>query len=380
MLNGKSIRVGRNTWVRVANGEEELDYRPGDALDAMRRLEVSRSRSIGFGEARRMPTGATRAALSLVGTLVLALVAGTVPSQLCAQLIDEVEYTVVFEATWSEVTHPDDFPPNPHFSGLIGGTHNDQVAFWEVGGLASPGMETMAETGSKTLLTAEINDAILEGTAEAVISGGGISPSPGSVSKDFVITVDFPLVTLVSMVAPSPDWFVGTSGISLIEDGYWVAEKVVTLWPFDAGTDSGEGYTSANQDTDPQEPINLITDGPLGNGVPLGTFTFTLLTVASEEESPGNLPISVLSLRPNPANGPVTLRWSLEQSDRVDLLIYDVGGRLIRHLLSDVRSAGLNEISWDGRDRRGAPVQAGVYYFRVQTPTRSQRGRVVIVE
>ena len=57
-------------------------------------------------------------------------------------------YELTFEATWSEATHPDNFPPNPHFSGLIGGTHNDQVIFWSSGTLASPGLKSVAETGS----------------------------------------------------------------------------------------------------------------------------------------------------------------------------------------------------------------------------------------
>lgn len=321
----------------------------------------------------------TRSALGRAGTLAFALVAGTIPAQVSAQVLPDVEYRVVFEATWSAETHPDEFPPSPHFSGLIGGTHNDQVTFWEVGGLASAGMESMAETGAKTLLTAEVNDAIMDGTAEAVISGSGISTSPGSVSKDFAISEDFPLVTLVSMVAPSPDWFVGTAGVSLIEDGYWVGEKIITLWPFDAGTDSGESYTSPNQDTDPQAPITLITDGPLGNGVPLGTYTFTLLSTTNTEEFPATPSRSLLPARPNPAHGDVTLRWSLSRSEPVDLRIYDSGGRLVRELFSGSGAVGLNEIHWDARDRRGAPVRPGVYYYTVQTSSLFDGGRVVIM-
>jgi hypothetical protein len=29
-----------------------------------------------------------------------------------------VTYELTFNAAWSEKTHPDDFPQNPHFSGL----------------------------------------------------------------------------------------------------------------------------------------------------------------------------------------------------------------------------------------------------------------------
>ena len=119
-----------------------------------------------------------------------------------------VQYEAIFAATWSEQTHPKDFPPNPHFSGLIGGTHNDQVAFWKEGELATPGIRLMAEAGSKSPLDSEIQAAISAGTAYSLISGGGIGHSPGVVSVEFEISETHPLVALVSMIAPSPDWFV----------------------------------------------------------------------------------------------------------------------------------------------------------------------------
>ena len=95
---------------------------------------------------------------------------------------DAVKYKVTFDATWSEETHPDDFPPNPHFSGLIGASHNENVVFWRDGELASSGIKNMAETGSKNPLNTEILKAIMDRTAFKRISGGGIGTSPGSVS------------------------------------------------------------------------------------------------------------------------------------------------------------------------------------------------------
>ena len=190
-------------------------------------------------------------------------------------------YRVVFNATWSAATHPRDFPSSPHFSGLIGGTHNEAVRFWGPGQNATPGIKSMAETGAQRLLANEVQDAIDRlGTAELVLFGGGIGRSPGSVSLEFEISQDFPLVTLVSMIAPSPDWFVGVHGLSLLEAGDWVEGQTVALLPYDAGTDSGTTYNSPNQATVPPQPIRRITEPPLGNGrtaSPLGTFTFTRL-------------------------------------------------------------------------------------------------------
>lgn len=192
----------------------------------------------------------------------------------------QATYTVTFNSTWRAATHPVSFPSGPHFSGLIGGAHNDQIGFWRTGGLASPGIETMAEQGSKTLLRAEVQAAIAAGNAGSVISGGGIGLSPGSVSDTFSVNVNYPLATIVSMLAPSPDWFVGVSGLTLLEGGAWVENKVVTLWPYDAGTDSGPSYGSPDQDTNPADPIALISTPPVGNGVPVGQFVFTLVSVS----------------------------------------------------------------------------------------------------
>jgi hypothetical protein len=135
----------------------------------------------------------------------------------------------------------------------------------------------MAETGSVIALTDEVNTATTGGNAETLISGNGLSSSPGSVSVDFVISLDFTKVTLVSMIAPSPDWFVGVSGLELFEDGNWVREKAVDLYAYDAGSDSGTDYTSDNLETDPKEGIAKLTTGVFyvnGEVPKLGTFTF----------------------------------------------------------------------------------------------------------
>jgi hypothetical protein len=170
------------------------------------------------------------------------------------------------------------FPNRPHFSGLIGGTHNANVAFWEVGGLASPGIQAMAELGRKSPLDSEVESAIQAGDAFAVISGGGIPLSPGSVTVTFPASSEYPLMTVVSMIAPSPDWFVGTNGEPLIEGGAWRSSFVVDLDPYDAGTDSGGTYSAPNQPTSPQEAIHSLTATSIFAGTPpLGTFTVELI-------------------------------------------------------------------------------------------------------
>lgn len=191
-------------------------------------------------------------------------------------------YQVVFNATWSQQALPTNWPANAHFSGLVGGTHNENVHFWRDGETASEGIRLMAEVGQKTTLLNEIAPAIANGAAHFQSSGGGISPSPGSVSLIFPQPMqrNFPLVTLVSMIAPSPDWFVGVDSLNMIENGAWVTNKVVSLFGRDAGTDSGVTYISPDQTTLPRVAIASFAGFPaLQDGVivPFGNFTFTRL-------------------------------------------------------------------------------------------------------
>jgi hypothetical protein len=189
-------------------------------------------------------------------------------------------YSVTFQATWSAQSHPADFPANPHFSPLIGGTHSAAVRLWTAGGLASAGIEAMAELGRTSPFDQEVEAAIAAGTAERVLRGPNISVSPGSAALEFEIGRERPLVTLVSMIAPSPDWFVGVHDLSLLENGDWVRERVVTLEPYDAGTDDGVTYQSPDRDAQPRRPIMEIDGFPLdvqGRVDPMGTFTFRRL-------------------------------------------------------------------------------------------------------
>ena len=89
-------------------------------------------------------------------------------------------YRVTFESTWSRESHPVDFPNDAHFSPLIGGTHSSQARFWMPGGLATPGIQAMAERGRVSPLDTEVQAAIAAGTAFSVIRGGAIDRSPGT--------------------------------------------------------------------------------------------------------------------------------------------------------------------------------------------------------
>ncbi len=207
------------------------------------------------------------------------------------------EYELTFDAVWSPETHPDRFPTgrNPHFTSLIGGTHNESITFWEVGGTATSGIESMAETGNTSGVRSEVEAAISRMSAQSVLSGPSISPSPNSASMTFNIDARWSLVTLTSMLAPSPDWFIGVSGLNLLdENGKWHSKMEVELFAYDAGSEDGDNYSLNNPDTQPKEKIRRIEKAPfVVNGMTrsVGTFVFELQSTKSINVSPTSLSI-----------------------------------------------------------------------------------------
>ncbi len=192
----------------------------------------------------------------------------------------QARYRAVFESDWSPATHPQDYPDNAHYSPLIGATHLATTTFWQGGMLASTGIERMAEEGSQSPLDAEMAAAIASGVAEFLFRGGGLAPTPGVEAVEFDVTTAFPYVTLVSMIAPSPDWFVGVNGLPLIANGQWRDEVIVPLFPWDAGTDNGATYDSADADAAPATPVSPLLGPPVavnGTVAPFGRFIFRRL-------------------------------------------------------------------------------------------------------
>uniref|UniRef100_A0A336LL51 Spondin-1 n=1 Tax=Culicoides sonorensis TaxID=179676 RepID=A0A336LL51_CULSO len=180
---------------------------------------------------------------------------------------DEAKYELTFEGLWSRHTHPKDFPSNgwlTRFSDVIGASHTVEYRFWEYGQSARDGLQQIAEHGSTRKLEFELKDESEH--IRTIIKARGIA-YPNVTGKTFaVFRVDSSnhLVSLVSQIDPSPDWFVGVSGLELcLSNCSWVENKVLNLYPVDAGTDSGPSYISPKQPTIPREAIRRIkTNSP----------------------------------------------------------------------------------------------------------------------
>lgn len=206
-----------------------------------------------------------------------------------ASFAETATYRLAVDNTWSESTHPGAFPDDAHFSWIGGGSHGAGVSFWSEGVVGTPGMVQMAENGRTDLLVGEVQAAVAASTAHGVLSwqhwfcpSATTNPSCGQLVVEFEVDDAFPLVTLVTMLGPSPDWFVGVSGLALHDGGDWIDTVVVDLRPYDGGSRDQNVFALGGPLTTPQAPVSLITIaiGQLVGPGSLGTFTFERVVAA----------------------------------------------------------------------------------------------------
>ncbi len=82
---------------------------------------------------------------------------------------------------------------------------------------------------------------------------------------------------------------------------------------------------------------------------------------------------------PNPFNPTTRIRFDLDRSERVNVSVYTLGGRLVRTLLDERRDAGVHEVTWDGRTAAGDPVGSGVYLYRMEADSGVESRKMILV-
>jgi len=199
------------------------------------------------------------------------------------EMAGTARYQVTFIPSWNPQSHPLHYPLSHAKHGLltpmIGATHNSGYAIFREGMKPTPGLERLSEMGKHDPLDKEIREAIAGGTAGSLIEADMGSPGPvhSPVAVEFEVGEQFSLVSLVGMIAPSPDWFYGVSGVELLQDGQWVPRVTVDAYAWDSGGDSGLTYMSEDSDLEPKAPTRF-TDAESfvqgGKRIPVGTFVF----------------------------------------------------------------------------------------------------------
>jgi hypothetical protein len=211
-----------------------------------------------------------------------ALALGAASSAFAAE--QEAAYEVTFTALWTADKFPVEYPAKglisfPHFSGVIGASHGARYTLFKEGMQPGRGLERLSEEGKHAPLDEEIKAAIARGDAGMLFETDPVKdPAAAPSVKGMVkVTAANPTVSAVAMIAPSPDWFAGVAGVSLLDGGKFVAEKTVDLFAYDSGGDNGATYTASDADASPKQATSMASPKHFmvnGKAMPVARITF----------------------------------------------------------------------------------------------------------
>ena len=83
---------------------------------------------------------------------------------------------------------------------------------------------------------------------------------------------------------------------------------------------------------------------------------------------------------PNPFNPETRIQYDLSESTRVDMVIYDILGRRVRHLINNVYTpAGRYKITWQAKDDNGRQMSTGVYVLIMKTRSFMKTQKLILL-
>ncbi len=94
--------------------------------------------------------------------------------------------------------------------------------------------------------------------------------------------------------------------------------------------------------------------------------------------APGVTPLE-FTATPNPAQGALHLRFTLEREAQAKLQIFDVLGRHVATPFAGLAKAGAQDVTWSLASDEGVRVQSGIYFARLETLGRTLYARVAVV-
>ena len=89
--------------------------------------------------------------------------------------------------------------------------------------------------------------------------------------------------------------------------------------------------------------------------------------------------ISAFSIYPNPIIGSATISFSVAESQKISIKIFDMAGRLVKTLVNTPLQQGNYQLVWDANNNDGYAVPAGVYFLKMISPQNKSQTQKIIV-
>lgn len=83
---------------------------------------------------------------------------------------------------------------------------------------------------------------------------------------------------------------------------------------------------------------------------------------------------------PNPFNPQTSIMFDMPVAGNVNVSVYNVLGQNVTNLVDGRMEAGTHEVIWNGKDRDGATVASGIYFYRIDTDQFSETKKMMLLK
>jgi len=84
-----------------------------------------------------------------------------------------------------------------------------------------------------------------------------------------------------------------------------------------------------------------------------------------------------VSVYPNPSSKIFNFEIKSPYPTPASVSIYDISGRMIRQLRTDISADGIQSVAWDGKSANGSEASGGIYIVRIVTILRSETVKII---
>ncbi|MDP8209340.1 MAG: FlgD immunoglobulin-like domain containing protein, partial [Candidatus Stygibacter australis] len=131
----------------------------------------------------------------------------------------------------------------------------------------------------------------------------------------------------------------------------------------------------------------LIFDSDSKLGDPYNLLTVEFLITEGNEDLDVPSSYSLNQNYPNPFNLKsgerdfnTCIRYGLPVSGDVKLSLYNIRGQKVCDIVNEVQEAGFHTIEWDGTDKFGNSVSAGLYFYYLKSGETSLHRKLIILK
>lgn len=83
---------------------------------------------------------------------------------------------------------------------------------------------------------------------------------------------------------------------------------------------------------------------------------------------------------PNPFNPSTTIAYEIPKPSQVEILIFDITGRLVRHLARSEQQPGYYHVVWNGKNDSGVEVPSGQYFLLMKTDRFRKTQKMILLK